>query len=91
MTDPDAAAGRLMTDAKRPAAEMHGLLGFARGLGLEEATVRKIYEVVLREASAAGASDDRMGEVRKRMLVGAQDATAACATCSWSALSDQKL
>lgn len=31
---------------------MQGLLGFARGLGLDEATVREIYEAVGREAVA---------------------------------------
>lgn len=51
------------------AAEMCGLLGFARGLGLDEATVREIYESVGREAMATGASDEtRMAEVRKRMI-----------------------
>jgi hypothetical protein len=59
-----------MTDAPdQSAAEMRSLLGFARGLGLDEATVREIYETVGQEAAAASASDDeRMAEVRKRML-----------------------
>ncbi|CAO4137941.1 hypothetical protein [Methylorubrum extorquens] len=53
----------------RSAAEMRGLLRFAQGLGLDEATVREIYETVGREAMATGASDDtRMAEVRKRLL-----------------------
>lgn len=61
-----------MTDDERKAAEVRGLLGFARGLGLDEATVREIYETVGREAMATGASDDtRMAEVRKRMLAAA--------------------
>ncbi|MGW5960659.1 hypothetical protein [Methylorubrum thiocyanatum] len=52
---------------------MRGLLRFARGLGLDEATVREIYEAVGREAAEAGASDDdRMAEVRKRMLAAAR-------------------
>jgi hypothetical protein len=47
-----------------------GLLGFARGIGLDEATVRDIYEAVGREAMVTGASDDeRMAEIRKRMLL----------------------
>jgi hypothetical protein len=45
------------------------LLRFAQGLGLDEETVREIYEAVGREAMATGASDDdRMAEVRKQML-----------------------
>ncbi|ACB82362.1 hypothetical protein Mpop_4256 [Methylorubrum populi BJ001] len=53
-----------MTDDERKAAELRGLLGFARGLGLDEA--------VGRGAPAASASDDaRLAEVRKRMFVGA--------------------
>ena len=40
-----------------------------RRLCLNEATVRLIYEAVFREAVAAGVGDDeRMAEVRKRML-----------------------
>ncbi|GEL41327.1 hypothetical protein MEX01_19180 [Methylorubrum extorquens] len=35
-----------MTDDERTAAELQGLLGFTRGLGLDEASVRKIYEIV---------------------------------------------
>ena len=63
------------TDDERTAAELRGLLGFAGGLGLDEATVREIYEAVGREAEAAGASDDdRMDEVRKRMLTGVHQA-----------------
>jgi hypothetical protein len=55
---------------ERSAAEMRGLPRFAQGLGLDEATVREIYEVVWWEAVATGASDDnRMAEVRKRMLL----------------------
>ncbi|MBB2964666.1 hypothetical protein [Methylobacterium sp. R2-1] len=58
-----------MTDAERSAAEMRGLLGFARGLGLDEGTVRQIYETVGEEADEAGiGDDDRMAEVRKWML-----------------------
>lgn len=52
------------------AAEMRGLLGFAHGLGLDKETVRKIYEAVGQEAVAAGVDDDeRMAEIRKRMLL----------------------
>ncbi|MCP2082251.1 UNVERIFIED_ORG: hypothetical protein J2W74_003437 [Methylorubrum zatmanii] len=58
-----------MTNDERSAAEMRGLLRFAQGLGLDEATVWGIYEAVRREAAAAGVSDDdRMAEVRKQML-----------------------
>lgn len=65
-----------MTDAERSAAEMRSLLGFARGLGLDEATVREIYEAVGREAMVTGASDDdRMAEVRKRMTAAAGSQT----------------
>ncbi|MCP1557136.1 UNVERIFIED_ORG: hypothetical protein M2438_001210 [Methylobacterium sp. SuP10 SLI 274] len=35
-----------MTDDERTAAELRGLLGITRGLGLDEATVRKKYEIV---------------------------------------------
>ncbi|WP_158022305.1 hypothetical protein [Methylorubrum populi] len=57
-------ASQIMTDDERKAAELRGLLGFARGLGLDEA--------VGRGAPAASASDDaRLAEVRKRMFVGA--------------------
>ncbi|GJE83869.1 hypothetical protein [Methylorubrum thiocyanatum] len=64
-----------MTDDERTAAELRGLLGFARGLGLDEATVREIYEAVTREAAAAGVGDEeRIAEVRKRMLTGARGA-----------------
>lgn len=56
-------------DADQSADELLGLLGFVRGLVLDEATVRAIYEAVEQEAAAAGASDDDcMAEVRKRML-----------------------
>lgn len=42
-----------MTDASdQSAAEMRSLLGFARGLGLDEATVRETYETVGHEAAA---------------------------------------
>ncbi|APX84564.1 hypothetical protein BV511_07485 [Methylorubrum extorquens] len=59
-------------EPEQPAAEMRGLLRFAQGLGLDEATVREIYETVGREAMATGASDDdRMAEVRKRMIASA--------------------
>ncbi|WHQ69488.1 hypothetical protein [Methylorubrum extorquens] len=55
------------------AVEMRGLLRFAQGLGLDEETVREIYEAAGRDAMATGASDDtRMSEVRKRMLAAAQ-------------------
>ncbi|QIJ77133.1 hypothetical protein GU700_22705 [Methylobacterium sp. NI91] len=64
-----------MTEDEHAAAEMRSLLGFARGLGLDEATVREIYEAVGREVMATGASDDtRMAEVRKRMLAAARAA-----------------
>ncbi|MCJ2031080.1 hypothetical protein MKK50_17070 [Methylobacterium sp. J-043] len=54
---------------ERSAAEMRGLLRFAQGLGLDEETVREIYEAVGREAMVTGANDDdRIAEVRKRML-----------------------
>ncbi|CAO4184620.1 hypothetical protein [Methylorubrum extorquens] len=56
-------------EPEQSAAEMRSLLGFARGLGLDEATVREIYEAVGREAMVTGTSDDeRMAEIRKRML-----------------------
>ncbi|UYW25913.1 hypothetical protein OKC48_21980 [Methylorubrum extorquens] len=38
--------------AERSAAELRGLLRFAQGLGLDEATAREIYEAVGREAAA---------------------------------------
>ncbi|MCY1644802.1 hypothetical protein [Methylorubrum sp. SL192] len=59
-----------MTEATdQSAAEMRGLLRFAQGLGLDEATVREIYEAVGREAADAGVNDgERMVEVRTRML-----------------------
>lgn len=58
---------------ERSAAELRGLLRFAQGLGLDEATVREIYEAVGREALATGDSDDTcMAEVRKRMLTAAR-------------------
>ncbi|WP_147019979.1 hypothetical protein [Methylorubrum extorquens] len=61
-----------MSDADQSAAEMRGLLRFAQGLGLDEDTVREIYETVGEQAAEAGASDDdRMAEVRKRMLAAA--------------------
>jgi len=47
-----------VTDAERSAAEMRSLLGFARGLGLDEAIVREIYETVGREAMTTGPSND---------------------------------
>jgi hypothetical protein len=44
-------------------------------LGPDEATVRDIYEAIEREAAGAGASDDdRIAEVRKRMLAAARGA-----------------
>ncbi|CAO4138877.1 hypothetical protein GPNCGGLF_LOCUS507 [Methylorubrum aminovorans] len=59
---------------ERSAAEMRGLLRFAQGLGLDEATVREIYEAVGREAMVTGARDDtRMAEVRKRMFAVARE------------------
>ncbi|WP_458438025.1 hypothetical protein [Methylorubrum extorquens] len=62
-------ASQIMTDDERKAAELRGFLRFAQGLGLDEATVREIYEVVGREAMVTGASDDeRMAEIRKQML-----------------------
>lgn len=64
-----------MTEDERAADDMRGLLGFARGLGLDVATVREIYEAVGREAEQAGASDDeRLAEARKRMLAAARGA-----------------
>jgi len=55
------------------AAELRGLLGFARGPGLDEATVQEIYETVGEQAVEAGVDDDdRMAEVRKRMLAAAR-------------------
>ncbi|KQP87164.1 hypothetical protein ASF55_12325 [Methylobacterium sp. Leaf119] len=66
------AAGRPSLGSQPPSLGISGRigpLGFARGLGLDEATVREIYETVGREAMATGASnDDRMAEVQKRML-----------------------
>ncbi|MBA9070173.1 hypothetical protein FHR71_003937 [Methylobacterium sp. RAS18] len=54
------------------AAEMRSLLSLARGLGLDEAIVRLIYETVWWEASDTGVGDnDRMAEVRERMLAAA--------------------
>ncbi len=62
-----------MSEGDRSAAELRGLLRFAQGLGLDEATVRVIYEAVGQEAAAAGVGDDdRMAEVRKRMLAAAR-------------------
>ena len=62
-------------EPEQSAAEMRCLLRFAQGLGLDEAVVREIYEAVGQEAAAAGASDDdRMAEVRKRMLAAARGA-----------------
>ncbi|WP_437870836.1 hypothetical protein ACSD7O_13970 [Methylorubrum extorquens] len=58
---------------EQSAAEMRGLLRFAQGLGLDEATVREIYEAIGEQAKEAGAGDDtRMAEVRKRMLAAAR-------------------
>ncbi|WP_331288703.1 hypothetical protein [Methylorubrum populi] len=37
---------------------MRHLLGFARGRGLDEATVREIYETIERKGMATGAGDD---------------------------------
>ncbi|MCP1538845.1 hypothetical protein J2W79_003902 [Methylorubrum extorquens] len=46
-----------------------------QGLRLDEGTVQEIYEAVGREAAAAGAGDDdRMAEVRKRMLAAVRSA-----------------
>lgn len=45
----------VMTEDELAPAELRSLLGFACGLGLDEATVRKIYEAVGREATATGA------------------------------------
>ncbi|CAO4177168.1 hypothetical protein [Methylorubrum extorquens] len=62
-------------EPEQSAAEMRGLLRFAQGLGLDDATVRDIYETVGREAMVTGAGDDeRMAEVRKRMLAAARGA-----------------
>jgi hypothetical protein len=41
-------------EPEQSAAEMRSLLRLAQGLGLDEATVREIYETVGREAMAAG-------------------------------------
>ena len=61
-------------EPEQSAAEMRSLLGFASGLGLDEAIVRLIYETVWWEAQEAGVGDDeRMTEVRKRMLVVARE------------------
>lgn len=57
-----------MTDAERAAAKMPPLLGLASGLGLDEKTMREIYETVSQDAEATGVSDDRMAEVRMAML-----------------------
>ncbi|MBA9068428.1 CRISPR/Cas system CSM-associated protein Csm2 small subunit [Methylobacterium sp. RAS18] len=60
---------------ERSAAEQRGLLRFAQGLGLDEDTVREIYEAVREQAAEAGVGDDdRMAEVRKRMLTAAREA-----------------
>ena len=49
-----------MTDASdQSAAEMRSLLGFARGLGLDEATVREIYEAIRPVAAATRAGNSR--------------------------------
>ena len=62
-----------MSDIEQSAPEMRGLLGFARGLGLDQATVREIYEAVGEEAAEAGVGDDhRMATVRKRLLAAAR-------------------
>ncbi|WP_244413419.1 hypothetical protein [Methylorubrum extorquens] len=54
---------------------MRGLLRFAQGLGLDEDTVREIYATVEEQAAEAGVGDDdRMAEVRKRMLAAARGA-----------------
>lgn len=44
-------------EPEQSAAEMRSLIGFASGLGLDEATVRVIYEAVGREGVAAGVSE----------------------------------
>ena len=68
-----------MIDASnQSAAEMRSLLGFARGLGLDEATVREIYETVGREAAA-----DREGEAAHAQR-GIQCGTLTLATVSRS-------
>lgn len=62
-----------MTEDDYAAAKLRCLSGFARGLSLDEATVREIYEAVGQETAATGASDyDHMAEVRKQMLVAAR-------------------
>ncbi|GJE70295.1 hypothetical protein CHKEEEPN_1832 [Methylorubrum podarium] len=67
-----------MINTERSAAEMRGLLGFAHGLGLDEATVREIYKTVGRESAAADFSgDERLAEVRKWMLAAARKETSA--------------
>ncbi|MGW5837752.1 hypothetical protein ACWFZ6_06920 [Methylorubrum extorquens] len=64
-----------MTDADQSAAELRGLLRFAQRLGLDEETVREIYETVGEQAAEAGVGDDdRMAEVRKRTLAAARGA-----------------
>ncbi|MCY1643260.1 hypothetical protein [Methylorubrum sp. SL192] len=61
-------------EPEQSAAEMRGLHRFAQGLGLDEETAREIYEDVGHQAAAAGVGDDdRMAEVRKRMLAAARD------------------
>ncbi|MBA9071700.1 hypothetical protein FHR71_005486 [Methylobacterium sp. RAS18] len=58
-----------MRDTERFATKMRGLLRFAQGLGLNEATVREIYEPAGEQAAEAGVGDDeRMAEVCRRML-----------------------
>ncbi|ARO56299.1 protein of unknown function [Methylorubrum extorquens] len=58
---------------ERSAAKMRGLLRFAQGLGLDEATVREIYEAVGEQAAEASVGDDdRLAEARKRTFAAAR-------------------
>jgi len=47
-----------VTDPERSAAEMRGLLRFAHGLGLDEETVREIYQTVGEDAAEVVVGDD---------------------------------
>ncbi|MHC2103609.1 hypothetical protein [Methylobacterium sp. CM6246] len=47
---------------------MRGLDGFARGLGLDESTTRKIVEKVIADMPEH-LHDERLAEARRRMIV----------------------
>ncbi len=65
----------LTGQAAWPSASQLGRSRLTQGLGLDEVTVREIYEAVGWEAATAGVGDDdRMAEVRKRMLAAARGA-----------------